>query len=60
MLGLILRAQLADIAVGRTPSNRVPLALAENHGGLARLRSDLRLVGILDDLAQDQISDSLR
>ena len=60
MLGLILRAQLADISGGKTPSNRVPLALAEKHGGLARLRSDLRLVGILDDLAQDQISHSLR
>ena len=60
MLGLILRAQLADISGGKTPSNRVPLTLAEKHGGLARLRSDLRLVGILDDLAQDQLSYSPR
>jgi DNA polymerase-3 subunit epsilon/CBS domain-containing protein len=60
MLGLILRAQLADISAGRTPSNRVPLTLAEKHGGLARLRSDLRLVALLDDLAKDQLSHSLR
>ncbi|MCC2653960.1 MAG: hypothetical protein K0Q60_4126 [Microvirga sp.] len=59
MLGLILRAQLA-ISAGKTPSNRVPLTLAERHGGLARLRSDLRLVAILDDLAQDQLSHSVR
>jgi CBS domain-containing protein len=56
LLGLILRAQLADIAAGKKPSNRVPLTLAERHGGLARLKSDLRLVGILDDLARDQLS----
>ena len=60
MLGLILRAQLADIAAGKKPSSRVPLTLAEKQGGLARLRSDLRLVAILDDLAQDQLSHSLR
>lgn len=56
VLGLILRAQLADIAAGRRPSNRVPLALAEKHGGVPRLKADLRLVGTLDELAQDQLS----
>jgi CBS domain-containing protein len=60
VLGLILRAQLADIAAGRKPSNRVPLTIAERHGGIPRLKADLRLVSVLDDLAQDQLSDSSR
>ncbi len=59
LLGLILRAQLADIAAGKKPSNRVPLGIVERHGGTARLKDDLRLVAILDDLARDQIAAKL-
>jgi CBS domain-containing protein len=55
-LGLILRAQIADIAVGQPPSNCVPFGIVEQHGGTARLKADLRVVSILDDLVRDQLS----
>jgi CBS domain-containing protein len=55
-LDLILRAQIADIAAGRPPSNRVPLGIVERRGGMAALKADLRLVSVLDDLARDQLS----
>jgi CBS domain-containing protein len=56
-LDLILRAQLADIAAGRPASNRVPLQLIEERGGQSRLKADLRLAGLLDDLALDQLAE---
>jgi DNA polymerase-3 subunit epsilon/CBS domain-containing protein len=56
ILGLILRAQLADIASGQPPSNKVPLRLIEQHGATASLKADLRLAAILDDLARDQLT----
>jgi DNA polymerase-3 subunit epsilon/CBS domain-containing protein len=56
ILDLILRAQIADIAAGRPPSNRVPFKIVERRGGMAALKADLRLVSILDDLARDQLS----
>ena len=55
-LGLILKAQLADMAAGRPASNRVPLALIEAEGGAKLLKADLRLAASLDELAHDQIS----
>jgi signal-transduction protein with cAMP-binding, CBS, and nucleotidyltransferase domain len=57
ILDLILRAQLADIAAGRPASNRVPLQLIEERGGQSRLKADLRLAGLLDDLALDQLAE---
>lgn len=56
ILDLILRAQVADIAAGQSPSNSVPLAIVDQRHGTARLKADLRLISILDGLARDQLS----
>ena len=56
ILDLILRAQIADIAAGQPPSNRVPMGIIEQRGGTAALKADLRVVAILDDLVRDQLS----
>jgi DNA polymerase-3 subunit epsilon/CBS domain-containing protein len=56
ILDLILRAQVADIAAGQSPSNRVPLAMVDQRHGTARLKEDLRLISVLDDLARDHLS----
>jgi CBS domain-containing protein len=56
IMDLILRAQLADIAAGKPASNRVPVGLIEQHGGLRSLKRDLRRIATLDDLARDQLS----
>jgi CBS domain-containing protein len=56
LLGLILREQLADIAAGRKASNRVPLSLVRQQGGLGALRHDLRHVAALEALTADLVS----
>jgi DNA polymerase-3 subunit epsilon/CBS domain-containing protein len=55
-LGHILRAQMADLAVGGRPSNKVPLSLIPGAGGRAELKDDLRLAALLQELARDQIA----
>jgi CBS domain-containing protein len=53
LLGLILSAQIADIAAGTRPSSRVPLSAVRDP---AQLKADLKLVASLRHLVQDQLS----
>jgi DNA polymerase-3 subunit epsilon/CBS domain-containing protein len=55
LLGLVLRAQIADIAAGRPATNRVPLALAGGLGLLETLKGDLRRLESLDELAREAV-----
>jgi DNA polymerase-3 subunit epsilon/CBS domain-containing protein len=55
-LGHILRSQMADLAVGRRASNKVPLTLIPAATGRAELKDDLRLAAVLQELARDQIA----
>jgi len=55
-LGLILRAQLADLAGGRPAVNRVPLTIIQAEVGVDRLKADLRLAASLHELARDQVA----
>ncbi len=55
LLGLVLRAQIADIAAGRPATNRVPLALVQGLGALDALKGDLRRLESLDELAREAV-----
>jgi DNA polymerase-3 subunit epsilon/CBS domain-containing protein len=48
---LVLRAQLADIAAGRTPDNRVPLALVAP-GEKTALKEALSLAAVLEEIVR--------
>jgi CBS domain-containing protein len=54
-LGLILKAQLADLAAGQRVSNRVPLKLIAAENGASRLRVDLRLAASLYEVTHDHL-----
>ncbi len=60
ILALILRSQIADIHAGLPPSNKVPLALIESHGGTALLKADLKRIHTLDTLVRDLLASSSR
>jgi DNA polymerase-3 subunit epsilon/CBS domain-containing protein len=51
---LLLRAQLADIAEGRKPDNRAPLA-AMSPAEQARLKADIQRLGNLDDIVREAL-----
>jgi hypothetical protein len=53
---LILRAQLSDLAAGRSATNSVPREVIMLVAGLDQLKSDLRLAASLDMLARDQVA----
>lgn len=56
LLGLILDAQIADIAAGRPASNKVPEALIVARVGTSTLKADLARISVLDDLVRDQLA----
>jgi CBS domain-containing protein len=55
ILDCILRQQLADIAAGLTPSNRVAIAML-GKGRAAELKRALGRLSILEELRRDQLS----
>jgi DNA polymerase-3 subunit epsilon/CBS domain-containing protein len=51
---LLLRAQLADIAIGRTPGNAAPLS-AISTGDQSRLKQDIARLADLDEIVRDTL-----
>lgn len=56
VLDLILLAQLADIAAGRPPSNKVPASIVDARRGRAVLKADLGQLSVMDEIVREGLS----